>query len=80
MKIIKFEKPNCVPCTMVQNLLDDKGVKVEKINPFDNPDEAIKYQIGSVPVVILLDEDKELKRSIGYKPEELEEIIKDYLN
>lgn len=75
MKVIKFEKQNCVPCTMVQNFLDDKGIEVEKVNPFDNPDEAIKYQIGSVPVVILLDGDTEVKRSIGYKPDELEEIV-----
>lgn len=76
MKIIKFEKENCPACTMVQNLLDDNDVSVEKINPFDNPELAVKYDIGSVPVTILLNDDGiEVQRSIGFKPNELEEII-----
>ena len=75
MKIIKFEKPGCVPCQMVQNFLDDKGVAVEKVNPFDNPDEAVKYEISSVPVTILLNnEGEEVQRSVGFKPDELDSM------
>ncbi|MED1863385.1 thioredoxin [Fictibacillus nanhaiensis] len=76
MKLIKFEKQNCPACTMVENFLSDQGVETKKINPFDNPDLAAQYEIGSVPVTILLNEEgTEVERSIGFKPHELERII-----
>lgn len=74
-KLIKFENNGCVPCQMVQNYLDDKGIEVEKINPFENPDAAIKYGIGSVPVTILLNHENEVSRSNGFNPEELDRLI-----
>lgn len=75
-KLIKFEKNGCTPCQMVQNYLDEKGVEVERINPFDQPKLAIKYDISSVPVTILVDENgNEITRSVGFKPIELDEMI-----
>lgn len=75
-KIIKFEKDGCVPCQMVNNYMDDKGIEMEHINPFENPELAVEYDIGSVPVTILLDDSgNEIDRSIGFKPPELERII-----
>lgn len=77
MKIIKFEKESCPACTMVENFLNENNINAEKINPFNDPDKAAKYDIGSVPVTILLDDEgNEIKRSIGFKPNELEELIK----
>ncbi len=75
-KIIKFEKDGCVPCQMVQNLLDEKGIEVEKINAFERPELSAQFDISSVPTTILLDDNgNEIQRSIGFKPDELEEII-----
>ncbi len=75
-KLIKFEKENCPACTIVENFLSEKDVSPEKVNPFDQPDLAVKFKISSVPVVILLsDEGQEIKRSRGFNPGELEEII-----
>ena len=37
-KIIKFEKSDCNPCTMVSELLDKTGIQYEKVNPFDDPE------------------------------------------
>lgn len=76
MKIIKFYKEDCTPCKMVQNFIDEQGVEVESVNPFVNPPMAIKYGIQSVPVVVLVDnEGNVVKKSIGYNPPEIEEII-----
>jgi len=80
MKIIKFEKQNCGPCTMVSNYLNEEGVEYTALNPFDGgeaADLAGKYQIGfQVPVTILVDaEGNEVARSRGYNPEELDELI-----
>ena len=74
-KIIKFEKNDCNPCAMVSDLLDKNGVEYEKVNPFDSPELAVKYKIRSVPTVILFEHDQELRRTVGFKPEELKEIM-----
>lgn len=76
MKLLKFEKDNCPACTTVENYLNSKNIKSEKVNPFENPKLAVKYGIMSVPVTILLDNDgNEVKRTIGFKQNELEDII-----
>ena len=71
-KLVKFEKNDCNPCAMVSDLLDKKGVEYERIN---NPELAVKYRVRSVPTVILFEENEEVKRTIGFKPEEINEII-----
>lgn len=70
-RIIKFEKNDCAPCNQVSDFLDSKGISYEKINPFDNPDLAIRFKVRTVPTVIVLKDDEETKRIIGFKPEEL---------
>lgn len=77
MKLIKFEKDDCVPCKNVSMFLDSKNVVYEKINPFNDPEMAIKYKVRSVPTVILLDDDgSEIIREIGENLDNLEKIIK----
>jgi thioredoxin 1 len=78
MKLIKFEKKNCSKCVFVQNFLDEKGIKVEKIDVenYSDLDFISKYVDFSLPVVVLLDDNGELvKKSVGYEPAELEEIV-----
>lgn len=70
-RIIKFEKDDCSPCNMVSEYLDRKGVSYETINPFNEPELAMQFRVRSVPTVILLEQDQELSRVIGFKPEEL---------
>ena len=76
MKIIKLGKQGCNPCKMVENYLQSNDVQYEDVDVFENPETAAKYDIGSVPVTILLDEDEqEVSRSVGFKPAELEILI-----
>lgn len=35
---------------------------------------AIKYKVRTVPTVIVLENDQETKRIIGFKPEELSQL------
>lgn len=74
-RLIKFEKDDCNPCAMVSAILDKKGIQYDKINPFNDPEMAMKYKVRSVPTVILVNGEEEVKRSVGFNPEELEEII-----
>ena len=64
-KIIKFEKPGCRPCEIVSNLLGEAGVTFEAVNPFDQPDLAVKHQIRSVPTVWVVDDEVEVERIVG---------------
>ena len=90
MIIVKFEKESCNPCTMVSGFLDDNDVSYIKVNPYDaeenkvlqeyfgtasNTEFAMKHGVMTVPVVIVFSGHEEVKRSTGYKPGELEEII-----
>lgn len=74
-KLIKFEKNDCNPCAMVSELLEKNGISYERINAFDNPEMAMKFKVRTVPTVILVDGEEEIKRTMGFKIEELNEII-----
>lgn len=73
-RIIKFEKNDCAPCDQVSEFLDSRGINYEKVNPFDKPEMAIRFKVRTVPTVIVLNEDQEQKRIIGFKPEELSNL------
>ena len=75
-KVIKFYKQSCNPCDQVDAHLQKMGVGYESINAYDQPDVAAKYRIRSVPTVLVLNENGvEIARSVGYKPEILNDIL-----
>lgn len=74
-RIIKFEKNDCAPCAQVSAYLDDKGVSYETINPFDEPELAVRFKVRTVPTVIVLENDEVQHRIIGFKPAELDAAI-----
>lgn len=76
MKLIKLYQPNCRPCAFVDNFLKDTGVEYESINVVENTEKAVEFGIMATPVTILLDDQgNEVKRSSGFNPAELEELI-----
>ena len=80
-KILKFEKNDCAPCKAVSGYLDSKQISYERINAYDNPELASKFKLRSVPVVILLQGEgyeKEIMRTVGYKIEELDQLIENF--
>ncbi|WP_033827369.1 glutaredoxin family protein [Bacillus andreraoultii] len=79
MKIIKFSKPNCVPCQTVEALLKANGVKYEEYSIFKEPAVIEQYGLTGVPVTILVDDqEKELKRVVGNNPPALHQLIDIY--
>lgn len=73
-RIIKFEKNDCAPCAQVSSYLDGKGISYETINPFDEPELAVKFKVRTVPTVIVLEDDQIKHRIIGFNPQELDQI------
>jgi glutaredoxin len=74
-QIIKFSRPGCVPCVRVGSYLNDKEVKYKEINVYEDAETANKFNIQSVPVVVLLDGDDVEDMIFGYQPEQLNELI-----
>ncbi len=73
-RIIKFEKNDCAPCAQVSAYLDSKGIAYETINPFDEPELAVKFKVRTVPTMIVLENDEIKNRIIGFNPSELDQI------
>jgi thioredoxin 1 len=75
MKLLKFKKQGCVPCQFVSNILNELNVTYEEIDAIENEDLRLKYDIQSVPVLILLDDNnKEISRVNGYDPIGIEQL------
>ncbi|MES5057052.1 thioredoxin family protein [Bacillus velezensis] len=76
MRLIKLEQPNCNSCKMVSNYLNNAGVEYETVDVTQKPEVAAQYGVMGVPVTVLLsDQGEEVKRSIGFKPDELDTLI-----
>ncbi|MFD1164684.1 glutaredoxin family protein [Sphingobacterium daejeonense] len=73
-RIIKFEKNDCAPCAQVSAYLDNKGISYETVNPFDEPELAVRFKVRTVPTVIVLENDEIKNRIIGFNPAELDQI------
>jgi thioredoxin 1 len=76
---------NCMPCLMLSPVIEElaeemKEVKFVKINVDDNKELAGKYQVSSIPCLILFKEGKEVDRLIGNQSQEdIEEKINEHL-
>lgn len=74
--IIKFEKDNCMPCQEVSNYLNSLNVQYDSINAFNNPEKAIKHKVKTVPTLLVMEGDTELARVIGFKPSEIDQLVR----
>lgn len=83
MKLIKIGALWCPACLIVNKQLKKINTDIEIINyDYDIDEEEVKkYNVGkTLPVLILLDKDVEVKRLIGeVSKEEIEEMIKEVI-
>ena len=66
IRIIDFYSPNCVPCQMIKKELESFE-NVEYINVMDDFDKALEFQVRKSPTVVILKDDKEVGRFVGFK-------------
>jgi thioredoxin 1 len=80
MKYLKFTGSWCSPCKQLKPIMEQvkqQNIKVEEIDVDDQSDLAEKYNIRSVPTVILINNNGvEINRLIGVKT--LNEYIENY--
>lgn len=74
MKLLKFYATWCGPCkglTMTLNGMDNLPVALEEIDIDQNMDMARKYNVRSVPTLVLVNEDgTEVNRGVGMLSEQ----------
>ena len=79
--LVDFNATWCGPCKMLKPVLDQiasDGKKIIAIDVDDYRDLAIEYNISSIPCLILFENGKEVKRSIGLSPRnEIESLFED---
>lgn len=83
--VVDFFVEWCMPCLIVSPIIEEladeiKEVKFIKINSDDNPGLSRKYNISSIPCLVIFKDGKEVGRIIGAQPKEnIEETIKSFL-
>jgi thioredoxin 1 len=82
--LIDFWAPWCGPCKKISPILDEiseeRGLWVGKLNVDENPVKSAEYSITSIPYMVLFKSGKPVKSITGAKPkhvmlEELSEWI-----
>lgn len=68
--LVDFNAEWCGPCKMLRPALEklaeeNKNIKVVSVNVDNNPDLARKYNVFSIPCLVVMKDGKELERSVG---------------
>lgn len=72
-KLVYFSASWCQPCVtfgpQLENITSLRDIPLEKINVDLDPRMTMKYHIKSIPTVVLVENDQEIKRFVGIKSE-----------
>lgn len=72
-RIIRFTASWCAPCKMLAQQLEEieTALPIEVVDIEEKQDLAMEYGIRSVPTLVILDENVEVKRHVGLTTKEI---------
>lgn len=83
LTILSFYSPWCAPCKeerkIIKDIISEKNSAISfmEINYSDSPEEALIYNVETIPTIIVLYNNRELFRTTGLKTKkEINEIFK----
>jgi thioredoxin 1 len=74
--LVDFWAPWCGPCRMVGPILEQiaaenkDSVKIVKVNIDENPDLAEKFQVMSIPTMIVFSRGQKVDKFVGAQPKQ----------
>ena len=73
MEVLRFTATWCQPCKALAQQLEELGLDkdVTVVDIDEQQDLAIQYGVRSVPTLIAVDNNKEVKRMVGVKAKDL---------
>lgn len=80
MKLLKFYASWCVPCKRLTSFLEtqDLALEIEEINVEEEASMASQYDVMSVPVLVLLDDEgNEVARHSHSEPAGVQKFLED---
>lgn len=84
--LVDFYADWCMPCRMMAPIVEELAeelagkVLVGKINVDENPDTADRFQVFSIPTLVIIKSGREVDRIVGFVPKsQVEARLKKYL-